>query len=301
VPMVDITVRSFSGASIELPAVALSAAIGDIKARVWEQWGIPAREQRLVLGTAIAANTQRVEGVLSDAGLSGAASVEFWLVRGPAFNFNTRLAHPRARLDPECAELSHGGQSEYQAAFLSDILSPQETYMVPFKLYDRRTHGRLPCAQMFIGVAPDANRNWSNLKGAYVNHRGFYVDAFCESGWLDYPRCRPWRVRSMIFSRAAQEDSLAALAAPAFDWSGNGEPGGGLEWMSGGGALAPPEEDRPWSFAMEVDMPSSRLKFWTSCGELVDTLHIPELAEEPVRVCATVGYPGQRVVIADAT
>merc|ERR1712217_332317 len=122
------------------------------------------------------------------------------LVRGPAFHFDKNLAHPHIKLGAQDAVIEHGGQCEYQAAFLSDVLHTDGFYAVRFMLED--AGGNL-FKEMYVGVAPDMNRNWSNLKGAYLNHRGLLVDAFDESGWHTRNQ---WDVRDRIFHRYTRPD-----------------------------------------------------------------------------------------------
>jgi len=297
----EVFVRSLAGNFLRFPDVSPTTLVRDIKARVREQWEVPVREQRLVLGAEIVADSRHLAGILSDTGLCTGSRVEFLLIRGPAFNFNKGLAHPRACLRPDRCELRHGGQNEYQAAFLSDILDPAATYEVPFRLYDTDGHGKGLLAEMYVGVAPDKNRNWSNLKGAYMNRKGLYVDAFCESGWLRHPRCRPWRISEMIFSHLRHRTfGCKADLFQVCDLSADGAP---VEHADPS-LYQVREEDNELqpacSFIMEVDMPRARLCFKTSEGTLVEELEIPELRDTPVRCCATVGYPGQRVEIPDS-
>lgn len=53
-------------------------------------------------------------------------------------------------------------------------------------------------------------------------------------------------------------------------------------------------------FILEVDMPHNRLTFLTVDGKLVQSSEIPHLKVDPVRLCATLGYHGQKVSIVDA-
>merc|ERR1712083_80747 len=135
--------------------------MGDVKRHVKAQWGVPVVEQRLVLLGRVAPDGE----LLTEAG--GAENeMDFMLVRGPAFHFDKKLAHPRIKLSTDRAMITHGGQSEYQAAFLSDILDREGMYRVRFKLEDSAGN---EFKEMYVGVAPDHDRNWTNLKGAYLN------------------------------------------------------------------------------------------------------------------------------------
>merc|ERR1712118_453708 len=112
---------------------------------------------------------------------------------------------------------------------------------------------------MYVGLAPDGNRNWSNLKGAYLNHLGLYVDAFSEEGWR---RGRSEYIKTLIFEDLAEH--------PQCDFSTDG--------------LSVPVEWPQVSickFDMEVSMAEATVRFMTMLGVEFERLQLPGLLRAP--------------------
>lgn len=260
---VRVIVRSLAGRELPM-SLAPDALVREVKDHVKASWGIPVMEQKLVLMGSILNNKDKL------AQHAACDDLDVMLVRGSAFHFDKSLAHPRAKLGEDSAVIEHGGQWEYQAAFLSDILDKEGTYSVRFKLQDA---GHRQFQEMYVGVAPDAHRDWSNLKGAYINRLGIYIDAFHHPGWLHDSSTR---IRSLFTQRICT--AFKAMLNPQ-----EGE-----------------ESPESCEFILEVDMPGCKLRFVSVQGEQVATVTLPELASEPVRLCATLGHPKQTVSIIDA-
>jgi hypothetical protein len=290
---VGVSVTSLSGRELflDLPEDSL---VKDLKSVVKASWGIPIREQKMVSMGQILHNMDTL-GTCSEN-----AELNVFLVRGASFHFDANLAHPRIKLGADHATIVHGGQPEYQAAFLSDVLDIEGTYSVHFKLEGT---GPAPFREMYVGVAPDQDRNWSNLKGAYLNHQGIYVDAFDESGWK---RGSAIMIKSFIFERRLCDlkDSQEEFTWPVLDFATDGEiefpNASNCEWISAAEERGKTSQSAcTCEFVLEVDMPKRRLRFLSREGREVQTLTLPELQLQDVRLCATLGYPGQKVSILD--
>lgn len=306
---VRVTVRTFAGRELVL-ALTATALVRDVKCQVKANWGVPVTEQKLVHMSGVTMDSDK----LND--LATATMLALILVRGPAFHFDKTLAHPRIRISTDTAQITHSGHPEYQAAFLSDVLDVEGSYTIRFKLQDGGSNN---FKEMYVGVAPDTDRNWSDLKGAYLNHLGILVDAFDESGWHKW---RSGRLHQFIFEqdvdeRRVRERSVMQAAVDA-------EEALSLDFTTEGAALTPDvlvtaehrymaasqnladlkramaHWPRTCEFLLEVDMPSSLLRFLTVQGELVESLILPQLQAAPVRLCATLGYEKQTVSIVDA-
>jgi len=296
---VHVIVRTLAGREL-LVTLTPDALVKEVKEHVKTSWGIPVMEQKLVHMGNILPNNDKLSNH------STCEQFDVMLVRGAAFHFDKSLAHPCAKLGCDSAAIGHGGQSEYQAAFLSDILDTEGSYSVRFKLEDA---GGRHFEEMYVGVAPDADRNWSDLKGAYLNRCGVLVDAFSQAGWL---RENKHLIRNEIFEKSefcrqrlqAEENDLYMQLNDAYrEVAGIEE----ANFMAQDALKAHQEAienlasmSNSCEFILEVDIPNCQLRFLTSRGVQVEMLHLPQLLTEPVRLCATLGYPKQTVLIMDA-
>lgn len=288
----DVIVRNLAGKELA-SSMPRRALVSEVKAAVKEVWRIPVREQRLVFDMDLIADDAELQS------LSQSDIVEVVLIRGPAFHFSSQLAHPRAILCADSYEIIHGGQDEYQAGFLSDVLDPNGSYTVPFRLEDPGRHGKSLFAEMYVGIAPDKNRSWSNLEGAYLNRLGILVDGFCgvvgdrqPFGWIQTGYNHS---RERVFTQR-MEGFCGADSTQVCDFSAAGHP---CEHVDESLYHIDGSAPNKGSFTLVVDMVGMKLRFLTSDGWLIAEVHLPELGIEPVRCCATVGYPGQKVAIAD--
>lgn len=266
-----VIVRTLVGTELEL-SVAPSMLVRDLKTQIKLNWAIPITEQKLLHAGVFMLDAEHI----SDH--SHQRNADIVLVRGPAFHFDKKLAHRHIKLtDGGGTAVMHGGQPGYQAAFLSEVLDSEGSYRVRFKLGDPGGNNFSEnFSEMYVGVAPDKDRNWSNLKGAYLNHLGVLVDAFDESGWKHW---RDYNIRRQIFE--------SVEPSPVVDFNSDGCPD-----------LYFPQYT--CEFVMVINMSESELCFLTPDGEEVVTLNLPELQTDPVRICATLGYPKQTVSIVDA-
>mmetsp|Transcript_81312 Transcript_81312/g.242313 ORF Transcript_81312/g.242313 Transcript_81312/m.242313 type:complete len:316 (-) Transcript_81312:229-1176(-) len=304
-----VTVRTLAGKELAF-TLDSDALVKDGKACVKRHWGVPVVEQGLILAGTILPNADRIGSH------AACRDLQLTMVRGPAFHFNRSLAHPRIKMGKDTAVITHGGQPEYQAAFLSDILSVEGSYTVRFRLVDA---GGAEFREMYVGVAPDEPRNWSYLKGAYLNRKGIYVDAFQEPRWH-----RDFNVWWQIFNKSQQQKTVelqelersflgADFGTGSFDVSSY-EDWESIEQAYTAASKAESEarkelrkmqqaiRDRPdeCTFVLEVNMPGGERRFLTTGGFLVVSYRWPELQTVPVRLCATLGCPGQQVSIVDA-
>jgi len=307
--VVLITVRNLAGTELEL-TLLLTSSVRDVKQQINAHWGVRVTEQNILIDGSIA---QDADALIDHMGGDSDNELDVLLIRGPAFNFNKSLAHRNIKLSSGGDAMTHGGKAGYQAAFLSDILDDDGTYRVHFRLEDADNND---FKEMYVGVAPDRNRDWSNLKGAYLNRLGVYVDAFDESGWH---HCSGSCLRQQIFKPNAmkQEQLLAKLRQCGsdvllLDFSTDGDPLVPLPLIQEAWTKEDEEHVKDLvkfregmqfnacAFIMEVDMSNGVLCFKTVAGEAVERVMLPQLRSEPVRLCATLGYPGQTVSIVDA-
>lgn len=325
--LVDIMVRSLAGTELSL-TLAPDTTVQDLKMSIKGAWGVPVSEQRLVCmgGTILKSNVELCD-------LATSEGVNVFMIRGPAFRFQRSLAHPRIKLCSTGAGITHGGpdMDGYQAAFLSDVLDVGGCYTVRFKLEDV---GKNRFQEMYVGVAPDANRNWSNLKGANLNRKGFLVDAFDESGWnrrvasgLLMPFAREHQVRNIELMRLRSEIAdirntrdtsdediclldFGADGAPEVLFEGMNDLGHASERYASFLKTRSRRADELQqlhdeilegpdllTFILDIDMPNAQLRF--SNGSWTETLIVPGLEATQIRCCATVGCKGQSVYIVD--
>eukprot|EP00401_Gymnodinium_catenatum_P018100 CAMPEP_0117545918 /NCGR_PEP_ID=MMETSP0784-20121206/46342_1 /TAXON_ID=39447 /ORGANISM="" /LENGTH=274 /DNA_ID=CAMNT_0005342779 /DNA_START=30 /DNA_END=854 /DNA_ORIENTATION=+ len=183
-----------TGEELEV-TLPVTCTVRDLKQHIDRAWDFPVLEQRLLLDGRFLTDQENLWSV-QDAGF-------VQLLRGPPYQFDRSLMHRNANVSDDGCEIVHGGQDEYQAGFLSGILDRHQVYRVQFELEDNGGHN---FAEMYFGIAPHIGEsrkppNWSNLKGAYMNRRGMYVDAFQPFGWVAEDFSTSYRRRE-IFGNA---------------------------------------------------------------------------------------------------
>lgn len=154
-----------------------------IKVQITKQWGIPVYEQTLLYGTRVCSDNEIVDEIFDS--VADVPCCSLVCVRTCPFRFSSELAHPELQIFNSGDSIQHSGYGSYQAGFLSEVLNSADHYHMHIQFSSISDW-----TMIFIGVAKDSKRDWSNLTGAYIAYTnrcgGFFIDDFHSPGWISH-------------------------------------------------------------------------------------------------------------------